>query len=328
VAVLWGPPGLGGSSPCSQVREVTLRFSVIIPTLNRREMLRSAIRSVREQRWEEIEILVVDGGSEDGTFEDFVRQPDIRLIQAGNGVYDALNVGFEQSTGDIIGLLNSDDAYETRSFGCVANAFEASPWLDAVCGSALLVAGDRIVTILNNEADKALKSPRTALIGFCMPNARFFRRAAMKQTGPFDTGYHYIADRDWLLRWYEAGLKTGTIPDVVYRYRQHSGSLTLDAERRNQRAIRAELLMLARRWQTDPRASEETRRIARSLEGRNLAKLALISSKEGDFGGAGKLLFERDGALSLIPLLHVSQGVIDWLAERRGSLAQPEPPYS
>jgi hypothetical protein len=220
--------------------------------------------------------------------------------------------------------LNSDDAYETGSFANVAGAFEASSELDAVCGSALLVAGDRIVKTLDDVSDKAL-TPRMALIGFCMPNARFFRRAAMQQVGPFDTAYRYIADRDWLLRCYEGGLKSGTINQVVYRYQQHPGSLTLDAERRNEMAIREELLTLARRWQS-PRASAETRLIARSLEGRNLARLALRSFSEGDFGGAGKLLFQRDGALSLRPLLHIGQGVVDRIAELR--FGQSGRPYS
>ena len=307
-----------------------LRFSIIIPTLNRREMLISAIQSIREQNWDQLEIIVVDGGSEDGTIGDLSRQRDIRLIEApGSGVYAALNVGLEHLSGDIVGLLNSDDAYEARSFTRVAAAFEAFPVWDAVCGSALLVAGERVVTIFNDDNDKALASPRTALIGSCMPNARFFRRRAMEQIGPFSLDYRYIADRDWLLRWYEAGFKTGAIPDVVYRYQQHSGSLTFNAERRNERAIREELLMLARRWQTDPRASEETRRIARFLEGRNLTKLAFVSLWDGELADAGRLLFKKEGALSLVPLQNVSRGVTDWLTERAArSSAPPAKPYS
>jgi glycosyltransferase involved in cell wall biosynthesis len=308
---------------------VMLRFSVVIPTLNRREMLLTAIQSIREQTWDDVQIIVVDGGSQDGTIEEILRQPNIQLIKApGSGVYDALNIGLGHSSGDIIGLLNSDDEYETHIFPFVAKTFEALPELDAVCGSALLVDGDRIVTIFDNHDDKVLTSPRTALIGSCMPNARFFRRTAMEQIGLFSLDYRYIADRDWLLRWYESGLKTGAIPEVVYRYRRHVGSLTFNAERRHASAIREELLILARRWQRDPRASKETRRIARFLEGRSIAKLAIGALWDGEFDRAGRLFLTNEGALSLSPLLNVSRGVIDWIVERPGRFGRRKQPYS
>jgi len=92
---------------------MVLRFSIVVPTLNRRDMLLRALESVRAQAWPDIEIIVVDGGSTDGTIEALATQSDLRLIKGPDrGVYDAFNKGIAQASGDIVGILNSDDLYE------------------------------------------------------------------------------------------------------------------------------------------------------------------------------------------------------------------------
>jgi glycosyltransferase involved in cell wall biosynthesis len=159
-----------------------LTFSIVIPTFNRREMLLAAIASVRQQNWNAIEIIVVDGGSSDRTQDAVGREPSIRLIsEPDRGVYDALNKGIAAATGDVVGLLNSDDRYEPQAFARVAAAFAAFPDAHSVCGSAAIADGERVLRVVSREIDKRL-SPRSALIGDCIPNARFFRRTAMEQS--------------------------------------------------------------------------------------------------------------------------------------------------
>src|SRR5258705_12493393 len=93
--------------------KMTLRFSIIVPTLDRREMLQAALASIRAQAWPDSEIIVVDGGSNDGTVEAMGREPDICLIAGPDrGVYDAFNRGIERENGELRGLLKSDDGYE------------------------------------------------------------------------------------------------------------------------------------------------------------------------------------------------------------------------
>jgi glycosyltransferase involved in cell wall biosynthesis len=153
-----------------------LTFSIVIPTFNRRDMVLEAIASARAQDWNAVEIIVIDGGSTDGTQEVVSREPSIRLIsEPDRGVYDALNKGIAAATGEIVGLLNSDDRYEPGIFSRVAAAFEANPQAGSVCGSARVVEGQRLVQVIEREEDKHL-TPRAALIGNCIPNARFFRR--------------------------------------------------------------------------------------------------------------------------------------------------------
>ena len=292
---------------------MALSFSIVIPTLNRRNMLGRALASIREQCWTEVEIIVVDGGSTDGTVEDLRQDRDVQLIHGPDrGLYDAINKGIARCTGEVIGLLNSDDDYPRETFAAAAAAFTADA--DAVCGTALVMDDDRVVSAFDDEAAKSLASPRIALIGSCMLNARFMRREAMLRIGTFSLDYEFVSDRDWLTRWYEAGLSTVTIDHVVYRYRQHSGSLTFDAERRRELPIRRDLLRLARHWRRTGEASTETRRTAMLLEGRCVAKLAVRAVRNGHLAECHRLLFERDGRASLDPLITAARGGIDWAA--------------
>jgi glycosyltransferase involved in cell wall biosynthesis len=294
---------------------MTLRFSVIVPTLNRRQMLPTALASIRAQRWPEVEIIVVDGGSTDGTLEELERSPDICLIsRPDRGVYDAFNIGLDRVSGDVVGILNSDDWYERGAFNAIADAL--GPQVQAVCGTALVVQNDRIVMRFDRELDKSLASPRTTLIGSCSTNARFFRREAMKQVGRFSLEYKYVSDRDWLTRWYETGFVTATIPNVVYRYRQHPESLTLDADRRRELVIREELVRLSRYWRNNVRASKETKYYAAMLEGRCLAYLALTALQERQFSQVRRWLIDEDGRASVSPIAAVIRSGPDWLKSR------------
>lgn len=293
---------------------MTASFSIVVPTLNRRHMLCEALASIRAQHWADVEIIVVDGGSTDGTVQELRQQRDVQLIQGPDcGLYDAINKGLARSSGEIVGLLNSDDDYPPGTFAAIAAAF--TPDAQAVCGTALMVAGDHVLATFDDQAAKALASPRIALIGSCALNARFMRRTAMMRIGPFSLDYKYVSDRDWLTRWYEAGLPTLTIADVVYRYRQHPGSLTFDAARRQELPIRKDLLRLARRWRHDPAASTGTRRIAALLEGRCIAKLAASALREHRLTDAARWLCEIDGRCSPGPMLSVARGALDWVCQ-------------
>jgi glycosyltransferase involved in cell wall biosynthesis len=290
---------------------MTLRFSIVVPTLNRRQMLATALASIRAQGWPGTQVIVADGGSNDGTLDDLRGAPELEVVSGPDrGVYDAFNRGIARANGDLIGILNSDDSYEPGAFAAAAAAL--APGIAAVCGTAVIFSEAGIVARFDDVLDKSLASPRAALIhAGCSINARFFRPDAMKRIGAFRVDFRYVADRDWLLRWYEAGLTTATIPDVVYRYRQHAGSLTFDADRRRERGLRKELIRLARHWRNSDQASPETSHAAMLLEGRCVAVLAAQALRAGRLGESAHWLFQRDGRPSLAPLLAAACGGVD-----------------
>ena len=206
---------------------MALRFSIVTPTLNRREMLVAALDSVARQGWSEVEHIVVDGGSTDGTLELVASRPELCLIGGpDSGVYDALNKGIAAATGDVLGLLNSDDTYEPGALAAVAAGFAEVPDCDSVCGAARLVADGDVLEVYHREEDKRLTTARTALLGASIVNARFFRRSVLDKLGPFSTEYRIVSDRDFLMRAVALKLRTHPIETLVYTYRRHHASLS------------------------------------------------------------------------------------------------------
>lgn len=294
------------------------RFSIIVPTLNRRRMLEAALSSIEAQRVSGIEIIVVDGGSTDGTVEALRERCNIRLLTGPDaGVYDAINKGIASATGDVIGLLNSDDRYEPGALNAIKDALRENPDAHAACGVARLFEEERLIAVFDAESDQTPASPWSALIGPCVPNAHFFRRDAIAQIGSFSLDYRFVADRDWMTRWYEAGLKIVSVRLPVYCYQQHANSLTYDPGRRNAIKIRMELFALARRWRTDLLASARTRDIAALLEGRCRAKLALGALFAGNLSEAARWLVYENEHVSMFPLSAITRASLDWLAQKR-----------
>lgn len=293
---------------------MTTRLTIVVPTFNRHAMLVEAITSLRAQSLQPWEIIVVDGGSGDGTIEWVEAQKDIALVRGPDrGAYDAFNKGIAKATGEIIGILNSDDLYPKGALEAVMTAFEKNPAADAVCGIASLTRDGETISVYDDPSDMELRTPRTSLIGACVPNARFFRRSAAARVGPFDISYRFVADRDWLTRWYQLGLATVAVPANVYVYRQHAESLTFDADRRREVEIRAELLRLARTCRNDKYAKPEVARMAELLEGRCRTVLATRAAKRGDLPAVVESLFRSGGHASLKPLLSIMRSGIDWL---------------
>jgi glycosyltransferase involved in cell wall biosynthesis len=288
-----------------------LVFSIVTPTLNRLSMLKEAVDSVRGQGWSRVEHIIVDGGSVDGTLEWVRGQPDLKLIKGPDrGIYDAMNKGIAVAGGDLIGLLNSDDLYLPGAFAAVAQAVASKPAVSAVAGIAVLSSAGQIVA---RVGDAVIPTRRATLLNTCVPNSRFFKRDLFDAIGNFSLDWRIVSDRDFMLRFIEQGCRTAGLEREVYVYRQHPGSLTFDRARQHALALRRELLDLARHWQANPRASEETRRLARILEGRS--RLGLIRDALGAISWReATLLFKSPpGSSALSACGSVGMALVDYL---------------
>ncbi|MEO8352981.1 MAG: glycosyltransferase, partial [Chthoniobacteraceae bacterium] len=117
-------------------------ISVVTPTLNRAHFLGEAIESVRTQNYPNVEFIIVDGMSSDGTMDLLAGYPDIQVIcEPDDGLYDAINKGIRAGKGDFIALLNSDDVFPPNLFHELAGAF-AEPKIEAVYGRAEIFLDD------------------------------------------------------------------------------------------------------------------------------------------------------------------------------------------
>jgi glycosyltransferase involved in cell wall biosynthesis len=211
-----------------------MKFSVITPCLNRVELIGPTIESVIAQDYSDFEHWIIDGGSTDGTLDLLKRYRHLRLVsEADRGVYDAMNKGIRLATGEVLILLNSDDLLARGAFLLVADIFR-----NAV-GTMIVSAGCQIfqsrsdgVEIEMHRYDDPRRnalSLRNVTIGTPNINARFFRRKVFEQIGEFDLAYPIAADRDFLIRVALRQLPDAPIAKVLYRYRWHAGSLTMNA---------------------------------------------------------------------------------------------------
>lgn len=176
------------------------RVSLVMPSLNQGEFLRESIESVLSQDYPDLELLVQDGGSTDGTLAVLESYAD-RIVLASEkdeGQADALNRGFARASGEVLGYLNSDDLLLPGAIRRVAEAFDRRPEAQLVLGRARYV--DARGAVIGPCLTQAWNRDRLADYCFVAQPAAFFRRALADAVGPFDVSLHHALDYDYWLR--------------------------------------------------------------------------------------------------------------------------------
>lgn len=209
--------------PAPTTLEAALKISVITATFNRVDTVAQALASVRGQSWPQVEHIVIDGASTDGTLQ-VIEAQRVRLAvlvsEPDGGLYEALNKGFALATGDVVGLLHSDDFFaDAQVLARVALAF-ADPAVDGVYGDLDYVAkadSSRIVRRWRSGAYTREKLSR----GWMPPHPTLFlRRSVIERWGGFDTSYRIAADYDAVLRYLaKGGISLAYIPEVLVKMR-------------------------------------------------------------------------------------------------------------
>ena len=215
---------------------------------NRAATVGGAIDSVAAQTHPHIEHLVIDGGSTDGTLAEVEARRSAGMVvvsEPDRGIYDALNKGIARSTGDVVGLLHSDDFFaDERVIERVAAAF-ADPAIDAVYGDLDYVSASDPARIIRHwRAGPA--TPARLRRGWMPPHPTLFvRRHVFETHGAYDTRYRIAADYDAVLRWFgTAAITSAYIPEVLVKMRvggESNASLAkiLRKSREDYRALRA-----------------------------------------------------------------------------------------
>ena len=206
-------------------------ISIITPCLNRVEYVRAAIESVQIQDYPRVEHIITDGGSTDGTLDILRSYPRLQVVSGPDrGMYDAINKGIQLAHGQVVGLLNTDDLYAEGCFQAVAAAFEQNPQALAVVGGVTTFRDGENgpVTVDNVPAIEPEELWTRLIEGHPVTNAWFFRPVLFERVGLFDDRYRYSADRLFLIRLaLDGGVRPVPIHQVLYKYRQHSGSATI-----------------------------------------------------------------------------------------------------
>ena len=200
-----------------------MKVSIITVCLNSSSTIDCAMQSVFKQNHEDIEYIIVDGGSSDGTLailethknriSSFISEPD-------NGIYDAMNKGIALATGDIIGILNADDFYaDSNVISTVASVFENDNF-DCCYGDLEYVDFHDTNKMVRRWTSQVFTQGLFRK-GFHPPHPTFFARKKLyDKYGYYDTTLSISADYELMLRFFEKNeVRSEYIPNVLVKMR-------------------------------------------------------------------------------------------------------------
>ncbi len=206
------------------------KISIVTPSYNQALYIEGTIQSVLAQNYPHLEYLIVDGASGDGTpdilpkynqFLRWVSEPD-------KGQAHALNKGFKQCTGEIVGWLNSDDIYLPGTLHIIAQFFKRHPQIDIVFGDYHLIDSWGRVLLCKQEIPFDYNILLYGLNYIGQP-AVFFRRRLFEKAGYLDETLHYGLDWEFWLRIAGRGGLFGHLPIYLAATRWHAAAKTLAA---------------------------------------------------------------------------------------------------
>lgn len=200
-----------------------MKTSIITVVYNRVETIAHAVKSVAQQSYSPLEHIIQDGGSTDGTLQVLAQvcsgltsvtsEPD-------SGIYDAINRGISRATGEIIGLMHSDDFFaHDHVLEMVASAF-SDPRIDGVYGDLHYVAAEDPTRIIRHWRAGTFH-PENLRRGWMPPHPTLYlRREVFQRWGLYDTSFRIAADYDAVLRYLVKGqIQLAYIPEVLVKMR-------------------------------------------------------------------------------------------------------------
>lgn len=184
-----------------------MKISIITVTFNSAATVRDTIESVLKQENKDYEYLVIDGGSKDNTV-DVIKEYEPKfegrmhwVSEKDKGMYDGINKGIRMATGDIVGIINSDDFYHrTDIFDIINKAFEEDKGIEAIYGDVRFVHPDNLEKTVRYYSCKHWK-PWRFRFGFMPAHPTFFTyKENFEKYGYYQFDYHIAADYELLIR--------------------------------------------------------------------------------------------------------------------------------
>lgn len=184
-----------------------MKISIITVTFNSAATVKDTFESVLKQRYGDYEYLVIDGGSKDNTV-DIIKDYELKfggrmkwVSEKDKGMYDGINKGIHMATGDVVGIINSDDFYHRTDIFCLINkAFEDDKTVQAIYGDVRFVNPDNLEKTVRYYSSKHWK-PWRFRFGFMPAHPTFFTyKENFEKYGYYQYDYHIAADYELLIR--------------------------------------------------------------------------------------------------------------------------------
>ncbi|SEG30838.1 glycosyltransferase family 2 protein [Jhaorihella thermophila] len=200
-----------------------MKISVITAVYNSEATVGEAIASVAAQEYSDVEHLIIEGKSRDGSLAAIEAAAHDRMVlvsEPDTGIYDALNKGIVRATGDVVGFLHSDDFLaHTRVLSRIAEAFE-DPNVEAVFSDLDYVSQSDTGRVVRHWVTGPFE-PRRLKWGWMPAHPTLYLRRSVYETiGTFDTSFRIAADYDFILRYFtQTKAPSVYIPEVLYKMR-------------------------------------------------------------------------------------------------------------
>ncbi|CDT39899.1 Glycosyl transferase, group 2 family protein [Vibrio coralliirubri] len=200
-----------------------MKVSIITVCYNSAETIEDTIKSVRSQTYKDIEYIVIDGGSSDETnqiikrYSDFV---DVHISEKDEGLYDAMNKGIKMASGDVIGILNSDDFFCSESSVADLMSGFSSENIDGVYSDLVYVEEKDTSKITRLYSSKVFKKSLIRF-GLMLPHPTFYiKRKAYDKYGLYKTNYRVAADFEFITRCSAGGIALNRVPKITIKMRE------------------------------------------------------------------------------------------------------------
>ena len=203
------------------------RITVVTPSFNQAAFLRDTIESVLGQGYPNLEYMVLDGGSTDGSAE-IIREYADRLAYwcsaPDGGQAAAINQGFARATGDILSWLNSDDYYLPGTLRHAAESLDPAR-TELLLGNCVHLHEGR-PDLRGSDVPLRHRQLRLEVVDYVIQPSTFWTRPTWDQVGALQSQYHFIFDWDWYTRALKAGVTVKTTDRYLSVYRVHAGHKT------------------------------------------------------------------------------------------------------
>jgi len=209
------------------------KISIVTPSLNQGQFIEETIRSVLLQGYPDLEYIIIDGGSNDGSVEiikKYEKWLTYWISETDHGQANAINKGFKIATGEVVAWLNSDDFYMPEALSRVSNLFKANTDVDMIYGDLMEIHEE---TGISREIKAREFSHADQVCWSLIPQPTcFWRSSLINKVGYLDESYHYIFDLEyWIRAGYHAKIKHFSI--LLACFRVHADAKTQEKNRRS-----------------------------------------------------------------------------------------------
>lgn len=209
-----------------------MKITIITVCYNRKATIEKAIQSVLSQNYPDIEYIIIDGNSKDGTqeiIESYKDRISNYISEPDKGMYDAINKGFQLATGDVIGLMHSDDEfYDRKAISRIAARFENDNTIDGVYGDGIYVSNDKEERLIRDRIGGVFSLKRVKKGWLPLHPTVYLKKAVINKHGLYNLDFKIASDTEFLLRYlYKHKINMSYIDAYIVKMRMGGMSTSL-----------------------------------------------------------------------------------------------------